>query len=343
MAISDKVIADNEETLTKQSRSFAIPILALDERFRHPIMVEYNLNKTIDTIEDSDVLEPDEKASFTEAFCQSLEREVVPDEVRRRMLEVTPAGEKFVFQNWEATMELFRSLSDGEKSLARQWTSEMARGMGGYLERPIETPADLDDYCYYVAGTVGMYLTGLLRLNGRGVTPEVYERLKADAVHFGLFLQKLNVIRDIAEDEQSKGRSFWPRAYLESGRDEIAVLNTMCYEALHNNLPRAIAYATGIPEGNDSYDFFLRFILTSGIEYLRILKNNPSVFSRLKVKLPGVFVRQLYQRVSALSRAEFAEYCERMLAEEIAYYERLDKIDLHESEAVPPRAERLGG
>ena len=55
------------------------------------------------------------------------------------------------------------------------------------------------------------------------------------------------------------------------------------------------------------------------------------------MKLPGVFVRQLYQRVSALSRAGFAEYCERMLTEEIAYYEALDKIDLHEPEAAPPR------
>ena len=61
-------IKANEESLIKQSRSFAIPILNLDIRFRPPIMVEYNLNKTIDTIEDSISLEPDEKNRFDSYF-----------------------------------------------------------------------------------------------------------------------------------------------------------------------------------------------------------------------------------------------------------------------------------
>jgi len=42
-------IRANEETLLNQSRSFSIPILNLENRFKIPIMVEYNLNKTIDT------------------------------------------------------------------------------------------------------------------------------------------------------------------------------------------------------------------------------------------------------------------------------------------------------
>ena len=164
MAPTREVIAANEETLTRQSRSFAIPILRLDDRFRHAVMVEYNLNKTVDTIEDSEALDRDEKVGFTEEFCDALEREVVPEKVRRRMLEVTPPAEAFVFENWDATMALFGSLEPGERELAKKWTARMARGMSGFQEKPIETAADLNDYCYYVAGTVGMYLTGLLRL-----------------------------------------------------------------------------------------------------------------------------------------------------------------------------------
>ena len=227
-----------------------------------------------------------------------------------------------MFENWDATMALFGSLEPGERELAKKWTARMARGMSGFQEKPIETAADLNDYCYYVAGTVGMYLTGLLRLKGAAVSQALYERLREDAVHFGLFLQKLNVIRDVVEDTRVKGRSFWPREYSRPERDRVDVLNTMCCEALRNDLPGAIAYTTGIPPGNESYEYFLRFILSSGMEYLKVLKNNPSVFSRLKVKLPGLFVRQLYRQVSTLATAEFGDYCNRLFDEESAYYDR---------------------
>ena len=53
----EKWIKANEQSLINQSRSFSLPILNLDDRFRTPVMVEYNLNKTIDTIEDSTGLE----------------------------------------------------------------------------------------------------------------------------------------------------------------------------------------------------------------------------------------------------------------------------------------------
>ena len=49
----ERWIKANEQSLINQSRSFSLPILNLDDRFRVPVMVEYNLNKTIDTIEDS--------------------------------------------------------------------------------------------------------------------------------------------------------------------------------------------------------------------------------------------------------------------------------------------------
>ena len=326
MVPSREVIAANEVTLTRQSRSFAIPILKLDDRFRHAVMVEYNLNKTVDTIEDSQALDRKEKAQFTEEFCDALERELVPEKVRERMLAVTPAAEAFVFENWDATMALFRSLGPGERELAKKWTAEMARGMSRFHKKRIETGTDLNDYCYYVAGTVGMFLTGLLHLKGEGVSDGLYGKLQERAVHFGLFLQKLNVIRDVVEDKRVKGRSFWPEKYSRPGRDRLDVLNTMCYETLKNDLPGAIAYATGIPPGNESYEYFLRFILSSGMEYLKILKNNPSVFSRLKVKLPGIFVRQLYRQVSTLTPAEYGEYCDRVFGEESAYYQSLEGI-----------------
>ena len=235
-------IKANELSLVNQSRSFSLPILKLDDRFRTPIRVEYNLNKTIDTIEDSTALDPDEKIDLITTFCLYLERDSYSSEVQRRMLEVTPAEEAFVFKNYEATISLYNTLLIEEKKLARRWTGEMAEGMCTFLKKPIITHADLNQYCYYVAGTVGLYLTNLLRLKGSNITDRIFQELQANAVAFGRFQQKLNIIRDFAEDKIAKKRSFWPQSYFENEDDNVKILNRMCFDVLENDIPGAIKY-----------------------------------------------------------------------------------------------------
>ena len=314
----ERWVKANEQSLINQSRSFSLPILNLDARFRVPIMVEYNLNKTIDTIEDSIHLEADEKIHLIEAFCGYLDKDMYSSEVKKRMLAVTPAEEAFVFNNYEATISLYNTLPETERALAKRWTTEMAEGMCGFLKKPITTQDDLNEYCYYVAGTVGLYLTNLLKLKGSNVTESVFMKLEVNAVSFGLFQQKLNIIRDFVEDQVTKRRSFWPQTYFADETDHIKILNKMCDETLINDIPRAIEYFKDIPPGNDSYDYFLRFILCSGLEYWKILKNNKSVFSKLKVKLPRIFIKNLYAKVSSRSREEFQDYCEQFIAAETA-------------------------
>jgi len=318
-----KWIRDNEDSLVHQSRSFAIPIRNLDHRFRIPVMVEYNLNKTVDTIEDSIAIDSDEKISLIRTFCDHLENDDYSHEVKKRMLEVTPKEEAYVFKNYESTLGLFNTLSGAEKALAKRWTTEMAEGMCTFLKKTIQNTTDLNDYCYCVAGTVGIYLTSLLKLHGHNISKNVISNLEENAVPFGLFLQKLNIIRDYEEDKEKKKRSFWPKDLLKDEKDPVKILNSMCYETLINDVPKAIEYIKEIPAGNESYDYFLRFIFSSGIEYLKILKNNAAVFLMAKVKLPRAFIKSLYARVSTMSREEFGEYCEKTHAEEMALYGKI--------------------
>jgi len=310
----------NEESLIKQSRSFAIPILRLDDRFRIPVMVEYNLNKAMDTIEDSTVLGTDEKIALMKEFCEGLEDDKASINVQERMLQVTPEEEVFVFRNYNATINLFKTLQEEERILSKRWITEMAEGMCLFLRRSIEDLNDLNQYCYYVAGTVGIYLTGLLGLKGSNATEKSISRMKETAVPFGLFLQKLNIIRDYIEDRDIKKRSFWPKTYFSGEEEHVNILNHMCHETLEKDVPGAIEYFSNIPQGNGSYDNFIRFILCSGLEYLKILKDNRSVFSRIKVKLPRVFIKRLYEHVSKQSRKEFEEYCKRLYSKEVEHY-----------------------
>jgi phytoene/squalene synthetase len=314
----EKWIKANEQSLINQSRSFSLPILNLDDRFRVPIMVEYNLNKTIDTIEDSIHLEASEKIDLIEAFCEHLEQDMYSSEVKKRMLEVTPEEEAFVFKNYEATINLYNTLSEEEKRLAKRWTTEMAEGMCTFLKKSINTHNDLNEYCYYVAGTVGLYLTHLLKLKGSNVSDEIFERLSVNAVSFGLFQQKLNIIRDFVEDKITKKRSFWPQSYFEKEKDNVKILNKMCFDVLKNDIPRAIEYFGLLPPGNDSYDYFIRFILCSGIEYWKILKGERSVFSKAKVKLARIFIQNLYGNVSSQTPEEFLDYCQGFYQKEIS-------------------------
>lgn len=321
-AVLDGWIRANEESLIKQSRSFAIPILKLDTRFRTPIMVEYNLNKTVDTIEDSNALDIDEKRYLIDSFCTYLRNNEYSSEVKRRMLDVTPKAEAFVFKNYETTLNLFNTLSDDEKRLSQKWTTEMAKGMKTFLTKSINTLRDLNDYCYYVAGTVGLYLTNLLKLKGSNLNQKAFNDLEQNAISFGLFLQKLNIIRDFKEDKADKQKTYWPQTYFEQEKDRVKILNKMCHETLKNDVPHAIEYFFQIPTGNDSYEYFIRFVLSSGIEYLKILKGNRSVFSRAKVKLPRKLIENLYAKVASVSREQFRTYCERLYAEEMAYYSK---------------------
>ncbi len=308
-ATLQRLIAANEEALIQQSRSFSLPILKLDGRFKTPIMVQYNLNKSIDTIEDSVVLETGEKIDLIQAFCRNLLKGTWSPEIRKRMLQVTPADESFVFSNHEQIIRLYNTLSPEEQSLSKKWTLEMADGMCRFLTKAIDTPKDLNDYCYYVAGSVGLYLTALLQLKGTAVTEKRFQALRERAVSFGTFLQKLNIIRDFIEDKTDRNRTFWPRVYLEQGKNPLEILNRMTDETYQNDVPQAIDYYAHLPAGNESFEYFIRFILASGIEYLHLLKNNQSVFSKKKVKLPRTFIEDLYTKLAALSSSQFLDYC----------------------------------
>ena len=178
----------------------------------------------------------------------------------QRMLDTTIHAEAYVFINYEHTINLLNSLQDEEIALMKKWTNEMAEGMCIFLNRVINTQDDLNEYCYYVAGTVGLFLTNILKLKGSNITPEKFSRLKGNAVNFGLFLQKLNIIRDYMEDNDSKKRSFWPQKYFETEKDRIDILNLMCNETFKNDVPSAVDYSCNIPQGNDSFDYFIRFI-----------------------------------------------------------------------------------
>jgi len=94
---------------------------------------------------------------------------------------------------------------------------KMGAGMADFAalstpEKPvaeINTIADFDLYCHYVAGIVGEGLSGLFSRSGKEREWLAQQLTLSNSM--GMLLQKTNILRDIKEDVD-QGRGFWPRA-----------------------------------------------------------------------------------------------------------------------------------
>lgn len=93
----------------------------------------------------------------------------------------------------------------------------MGRGMADFAAlatpaRPVaevDSIADYDLYCHYVAGVVGEGLSGLFSASGKE-RPWLADQLTISN-SMGCLLQKTNILRDVREDVD-EGRGFWPKA-----------------------------------------------------------------------------------------------------------------------------------
>ncbi len=93
-----------------------------------------------------------------------------------------------------------------------QYVAQLLAGVSRDLtQQRYETFADLADYCYAVASTVGLMTMHIVGYSGKEAVPY--------AVKLGVALQLTNILRDVAEDWRS-GRLYLPQ-------DELAAFNLM--------------------------------------------------------------------------------------------------------------------
>ena len=105
-----------------------------------------------------------------------------------------------------------------------KWLKEMNFGMQKFLKQEVYSFEDLNEYCYYVAGTPSGFLTELIRTRSQNLTPENSQILLDNERDFGLFLQKVNIIRDFREDILDNEKIFWPGFLFEKYQLEPADL-----------------------------------------------------------------------------------------------------------------------
>jgi farnesyl-diphosphate farnesyltransferase len=97
----------------------------------------------------------------------------------------------------------------------------MAFGMNKYAQTKVNSYADWDDYCHYVAGLVGIGLSKIFTASRIESSAQLEDEFLSNQM--GLFLQKTNIIRDFAED-LTQERLFWPSEAWENKVEKIVDL-----------------------------------------------------------------------------------------------------------------------
>ncbi len=254
--------------LPKVSRTFAICIRLLPRDLEHPVLISYLLCRIADTIEDSTTLGGAEQDRLFAHFALSLAPDGPDAGPLRQAFENPASDEELLAREADAVLREFRRLPLEQQAAVRPWVQEMCEGMAEFARRAhsgpgahleaLATVAELDRYCYYVAGTVGHLLTELFMLHDGSADEARYEQLRQLATSFGLGLQLTNIIKDVADDRR-RGWSFVPRQLcevagirpedLQDDRYREAAQRVMLslIEKAKRHLSDALTYSTTLP------------------------------------------------------------------------------------------------
>ncbi|MCO5141995.1 MAG: squalene/phytoene synthase family protein [Oligoflexia bacterium] len=279
--------------LNRVSRSFAFCIERLEGELRDWVTVSYLLCRVLDTVEDSpwqsSVLR---EAAFTD-FEDFLHRS--PDSPyvtkwAKQFPDNIPAEEKDLLLDSKAVFDAFHQFPLEVQTTIKSTVLSMSRGMRAFLKEKSEgkifrlhSIAELNQYCFFVAGIIGELLTNLLNLHLKGAKTESREDYR-NALHFGLFLQKVNILKDQLKDEQ-EGR------YLVPSRK--AVLTSLATHA-----DGAIRYILSIPVAERGYRLFCAWSLFLGLSSLTWFEKGMRL--NKVMKLPRLVTSMLLGKVERL-------------------------------------------
>ncbi len=217
------------DEMEKVSRSFALVVPTLEEPFNFYTAVAYLVCRVVDNIEDC--TQPfDWKDRRFQEFHQLLETPAIASNILASWGQelwpgLTPdetamMGETTGLRLWE----IYAKIPEGDRSAIRRWAAEMADGMA-IIEGPerdkmleehdgilvLTNASSYNDYCYYVAGTVGHMVTELA-VRHYGLSDEIASQLIASCEACGRGLQKTNILKDFAKDLK-RGISYIPYSW----------------------------------------------------------------------------------------------------------------------------------
>lgn len=327
------------EHLNKVSRTFALSIEYLPNPLEEFTSMQYLLCRIPDTIEDAYHIESDKKKELLALYESVLHRGKTesPEEFVKA---VKPYHKET--DDWDLVMDsprlisLFRDFPPEIQTAITPWTRELTNGMLDYSTRKtdykgvrIQNVDDLEEYCYYVAGTVGhMIIDTLVATKGDGGYDMT--ELHNNARNYGIFLQHINIAKDVYDDYTSEDSVYIPKDILDKNdvkQDEIT--NPENKENVIKSVEEVIDITENFIVGAEEFLQKIQYIddesyigwsipYVLAVATMRELKNNPeNITSENPAKIER---EEVISIVSALEEKDHAADEIRKIVEKTPYH-----------------------
>ncbi|MEZ3143017.1 phytoene/squalene synthase family protein [Halobaculum sp. MBLA0143] len=248
------------------SRTFALTVDVLDEPMSSYVCLGYLVCRVADTVEDAEHVPPAEQAALLETYDAVLDPEdpTTAAEFRRTVDEwLPPESERSddwaVVAQTERVVATFDALPADVRAAVVPPARELVSGMAEFVRRyadegglRIDDRAELDEYCYYAAGTVGNLVTNLLTRGN--LSEERVETLYDTAEEFGLLLQLVNVAKDVHDDFTEENNVYLPATWLaDEGVPQDEVIASQNRTAVGRVVDRTASYAQTFLDDAQTY------------------------------------------------------------------------------------------
>lgn len=286
-----------EQALVDVSRTFSKPIQLLPESLRVALTCGYLLCRVVDTVEDHPSLEGRARDDLFSLFIDVLDEERPGEEFSRAFENGGELNAELVLaRSLPRVLRVFRDQKPEVRAATVRWLAEMANGMRLYCRRDREgalsalnTAADLERYCYFVAGTVGHLITDLF-CDYMGASGAVLEpALRGHCESFGVGLQLVNILKDITDDFERK-RCYVPRQLcraqgfepeqllLPANRQSAQRALAPTLESAVHHLEQALEYTLLLPPQQAELRLFCLLPLWMALETLALLAGSDGMF-----------------------------------------------------------------
>jgi phytoene/squalene synthetase len=259
--------------LDETSRSFAFCIQVLPPPFKQWIALSYLLCRILDTIEDYPWPNEDIKAQQFDLFKKFLLQPTPTAEIESWIQNFSQTIPQNYLKLVQDSNRLFQGLHQEVQPDARRICQncilKMEEGMKHYSalsqanslqpnSLQLKDLGDVNRYCYFVAGIVGELIRKLYCHYKS--TPDSDTEFKTNSIHFGLYLQKINLLKDKSVDE-SEGRFLVP--------DRGVLL-----ASLIENARGALNFLLRIPIEEKGFRLFCGWSLFLGLATIQVLELN---------------------------------------------------------------------
>ena len=298
---SDEVYQD--QILPHVSRTFALTIPQLPPGLRTAVTNAYLLCRIADTIEDEPALSPPETLAFLQRFSAIVagqgDSRALAGEIEQRLSDRTLATERELVGNMGRVLGVLARLNPAQRAAIQRCVELMCYGMPRFQFsaslKGLARSADLDDYCYYVAGVVGEMLTELFC----DYSPQIARHrpaLCAIAASFAQGLQMTNILKDVWED-RSRGACWLPQEVFTRHGIDLAQLSGEPHDprfgagflelvgVAHAHLRNALDYTLLIPAKETGIRRFCLWAIGLAVLTLRKIERNPRFTAGAQVKV----------------------------------------------------------